>query len=249
MPDARIQYAIQYIHQQIDADNQGCNQQNAALYHWIIAPANCIDHPFTDSRPLKSCFGQYRAGQQGASLQAHHGHDRNQCITQCMHHNHAQRRQPLGARGADEIFAQHFKHRGAVQAPIPGKRKVPSTIEGRIKCFTADVKAPVSGDRSVSINSNPVVDGTSYSVAIRPDTGVMPSFTENSMISSKPHQKMGIEYPVNAVVITLRSSREPRLSAAATPAGTPVASANISAHSESSTVAGKRAKNSDSTLT
>src|SRR5260364_99260 len=49
VPDARIQYAIQYIHQQIDADNQGCNQQNAALYHWIIAPANCIDHPFTDS--------------------------------------------------------------------------------------------------------------------------------------------------------------------------------------------------------
>src|SRR5260364_6683 len=57
VPDARIQYAIQYIHQQIDADNQGCNQQNAALYHWIIAPANCIDHPFTVCRPTTVTTG------------------------------------------------------------------------------------------------------------------------------------------------------------------------------------------------
>ncbi len=32
-----------------------------------------------------------------------------------------------------------------------------------------------------------------YSTEMRPDTGVQPSCTENSRISSRPHQKIGIE--------------------------------------------------------
>ena len=39
----------------------------------------------------------------------------------------------------------------------------------------------------------PLRTSMSYSIAIRPDTGVRPRSTENTMISTRPHQKIGIE--------------------------------------------------------
>ena len=39
----------------------------------------------------------------------------------------------------------------------------------------------------------PVTCGMSYSTAMRPDTGVQPSFTEKNMMRIRPHQKIGIE--------------------------------------------------------
>jgi hypothetical protein len=48
--------------------------------------------------------------------------------------------------------------------------------------------------------------------------------------------------------ITPWSTTEPRLSAAITPASRPTTSANTSAHSDSSSGRGKRAKNSPATL-
>ena len=70
---------------------------------------------------------------------------------------------------------------------------MPSAIEGRIRCDSAERKAPASPLRKVSINIKPVDAGTSNSTAIRPDTGVQPSCTEKNRISSSAHQKIGIE--------------------------------------------------------
>ncbi len=67
------------------------------------------------------------------------------------------------------------------------------------------------------------------------------------MISRRPHQKIGIEKPVSEMPITVWSRIEPRLTAARMPAGMPIASASAMANTDSSTVAGNRAKNSPST--
>ena len=48
----------------------------------------------------------------------------------------------------------------------------------------------------------PVTGGMSNWIAIRPDTGVQPKVTENVRISSRPHQKIGIEKPVSDAPIT-----------------------------------------------
>ena len=79
---------------------------------------------------------------------------------------------------------------------------VPRAIDGRIRCDSADRKASQSPARSVSTSMKPVAAGTSYSTAIRPDTGVQPSCTEKKRISSNAHQKMGIEYPVSDTPMT-----------------------------------------------
>ncbi|MCY1488951.1 hypothetical protein D9M68_226600 [compost metagenome] len=63
------------------------------------------------------------------------------------------------------------------------------------------------------------------------------------MISSRPHQKIGMEKPTSAVPIIAWSMAEPRLIAAITPAGMPRMIANRIAQSESSTVAGNSSKN------
>ena len=67
------------------------------------------------------------------------------------------------------------------------------------------------------------------------------------MISSSAHQKIGIEYPISAVDISARSKNLPRFTAAITPAGNPSATAKIIAQIDSSSVAGKSAKNSSQT--
>ncbi|MNU02536.1 hypothetical protein D3C72_2462760 [compost metagenome] len=76
---------------------------------------------------------------------------------------------------------------------------VPSTMAGRIRCITASLKAPAlySGSaisaRQASISMKPVCGCTSKARSRRPETGVQPSCTENSMIRIRPHQKIGIE--------------------------------------------------------
>ena len=70
---------------------------------------------------------------------------------------------------------------------------VPSTIVGRIRCQTAEPKAPFSSDSSESMRRKPVTGSTKYCTAMRPDTGVQPSCTEKSRMRSRPHQKIGIE--------------------------------------------------------
>ncbi|MCY1226270.1 hypothetical protein D9M72_384970 [compost metagenome] len=79
---------------------------------------------------------------------------------------------------------------------------------------------------------------------MRPDTGVQPSPTEKNMISSRPHQKIGMEYPARETPITPWSNSEPRFRAAITPASTPRVPAKINAAMASSRVAGNRVRNS-----
>jgi hypothetical protein len=79
---------------------------------------------------------------------------------------------------------------------------VPSAIDGRIRCDSALLNAPLSDESSESISMKPVTAGMSNWIAMRPDTGVQPSATEKVRISSRPHQKIGIEKPVSEAPIT-----------------------------------------------
>ena len=76
---------------------------------------------------------------------------------------------------------------------ITASGTVPSTIVGRMRCDSAERNAPQSPAISVSISRKPVTGSTKYCTAMRPETGVSPSCTENSRMSSRPHQKIGIE--------------------------------------------------------
>ena len=90
----------------------------------------------------------------------------------------------------------------------------------------------------------PVTGGKKYIRLMRPETGVHCRMPEKKMISSRPHQKIGIENPISAPVIEIWSNQLPRLIAAITPTGTPISVAIRMAQSPSSTVAGNRVRNS-----
>ena len=70
---------------------------------------------------------------------------------------------------------------------------VPTTLAGKMRCDSADLTARPSPVSSVSISRPPPLDSTTCCTAIRPDSGVHPTCTENRRISNKPHQKIGIE--------------------------------------------------------
>ena len=70
---------------------------------------------------------------------------------------------------------------------------VPSAMAGSTRCESALLSAPLSDDISASISMKPVTGATSNWIAMRPDTGVRPSSTENRRMSRRPHQKIGIE--------------------------------------------------------
>ena len=93
----------------------------------------------------------------------------------------------------------------------------------------------------------PLTKGTSYSIPMRPLTGVHSRPTLKAMISTRPHQNTGMLLPTVAVAITNWSNHEPRFSAAAMPKGRPSSSASTSALPASSTVAGKSTLNSSAT--
>ena len=70
---------------------------------------------------------------------------------------------------------------------------MPSTIVGRIRCDSAERNAPFWPESRVSMVMKPVIGLKKYMRSMRPDTGVQCSVPENTMISSSPHQKIGIE--------------------------------------------------------
>src|SRR5574343_1126089 len=134
-----------------------------------------------------------------------------------------------------------------VMRAITASGLVPKTMVGSARWLSADQKAPLSSESRESMSKKPVVGSMKYCTEMRPDTGVKSSCTENSRISSNPHQKMGMEYHVSETPITPWSSMELRLTAAMMPAGIPTNNANNMAHKASSMVAGKSAANSSST--
>ncbi|MNT79979.1 hypothetical protein D3C72_2193790 [compost metagenome] len=70
---------------------------------------------------------------------------------------------------------------------------VASTTDGRMRCEKADRKAPFCPEIRLSISMKPVTEGKKYISEMRPDTGVHCRMPENMMISSRPHQKIGME--------------------------------------------------------
>ena len=74
----------------------------------------------------------------------------------------------------------------------------------------------------------------------RPDTGSQPSDTENTIASSGPSQKFGIEIPMSASVVATWSMLVPARTAAMMPSGIAMSTATNIDAAASSNVAGIR---------
>src|SRR5438105_809206 len=76
----RIDHAVEHVDDEIDADDDRRDQQNAALDNRIIARLDAVDQPIADARPGENRFGEDRARQQQTDLEADDGDDRDQRI-------------------------------------------------------------------------------------------------------------------------------------------------------------------------
>src|SRR5437870_1058520 len=111
MADSWIDDAIQQIDDEIHADDDGRDQQDATLHDWVIARLHAVNQPISHARPGEDGFGQNRARKQQSDLQADYRNHRYQCVAQRMHQHDAPVWQSLGARSAHVVFAQYLEHR------------------------------------------------------------------------------------------------------------------------------------------
>ena len=84
----------------------------------VVAPQHRLEGEPAEARPVEDRLDQDRAGQHVAELQAEHRDHRQQRVAQRVLVEHDAVGQALGARGADEVRAQHVEHRRARQPAV-----------------------------------------------------------------------------------------------------------------------------------
>src|SRR6185503_11030657 len=95
MPDARVHHAIEEVDDEVDGDDDGRDEQDAALHDGVVARLHAVDQPVADARPGEDRLGQDRAGQKQADLQADDRDDWDERVAQRVHDHHARERQAL----------------------------------------------------------------------------------------------------------------------------------------------------------
>src|SRR6218665_720209 len=114
--DGRVDEAVQHIDHEVDQDEFEREQQHQRLDHRVVTHLHGIDQQAAQAGPVEHRLHEDRAAQQKAELQAHHRDHRYQRIAQRVLEHHAGFAHALGARGAHEIFLDHFDERGAREA-------------------------------------------------------------------------------------------------------------------------------------
>ena len=95
-------------------DNCGVFQN--VLHYRIVAFLNRLHQQGTDARPGEHGFGNYRAAEEGAELEADQGDDRQPGVAHGVAPDHRRRAQALGSGGPHVVFAQHLQQAAANHA-------------------------------------------------------------------------------------------------------------------------------------
>ncbi len=108
--DARIDHRIEHIDHEVDDDDHRRQQHHAVADHDQVAIGDRLEDQPAKPRQIEHVLDHDRSSQQVGELQAHHRHDGDHRVAQHMPPQHIALAQPLGARGAYEILAQHLEH-------------------------------------------------------------------------------------------------------------------------------------------
>src|SRR5215510_2835175 len=79
--DSGIDPAIEHVDHEIADDEAHRDQQHDALHQGVVARKDRVDHEATDARQREDVFGDDRAADQRAELQAEDGHDGNERVS------------------------------------------------------------------------------------------------------------------------------------------------------------------------
>ena len=110
---AWIHHAVGHVHQQVDYDDGGGEDEDRALHGRIVALGDRVDQVAAHPGPREDRLREDRAAQQPAELIAEHGHHRDERVLQRVLDDHQPLGQPLGACGAHEILPEDLEHPGA----------------------------------------------------------------------------------------------------------------------------------------
>src|SRR6266446_4306724 len=121
--DARVEPAVEEIHQQIDEDENDGDQQHASLHHRIVALEDGRYREAAHAGPRKYGLGDHGAAEKEPVLQTDHGYHRDERIREGVLADHAGRRHALGARRGDIFPAEDIEHPRAREPADDGDRR------------------------------------------------------------------------------------------------------------------------------
>ena len=113
---ARIDDDVEHVDGEVDDDDRRREQHDDVADDEQVAVGDRLEDEPAEAGQREHLLDHDRAGEQVGELQAHHGEHRHHRVSQHVAPEHAARRLALGARGADEVLAQHVEHRRADDA-------------------------------------------------------------------------------------------------------------------------------------
>src|SRR5215510_14648237 len=108
--DARVQDGIGQVHQQVDDDVGGRDEEDRALHQREVLVQDPADDEPAEARPAEDGLDDDGAGQEVPELQAEDGHHRDGGVLQAVADHHRPPGQPLRPGRADVVLAEHLQH-------------------------------------------------------------------------------------------------------------------------------------------
>src|SRR5439155_16180749 len=97
--------------EKIYEDKNKRSEHHQTLHHGIIPLADRFDEEFTDAVEIEDLLGDHQTSDEESEFEPYHRDDRQERVFERMANEDRSLPEPLGARGANVVFTQHFQHR------------------------------------------------------------------------------------------------------------------------------------------
>src|SRR5262249_20608586 len=106
---SRIDRTVHQNHAQVDERNDERREEHDALDQWIVALIDGLDQQAADARPGEDRFGDDRAAEQSAHLQADDGDDRDECVGKRVAGHDRKSAQAFRTGRSDVVLAENLQ--------------------------------------------------------------------------------------------------------------------------------------------
>src|SRR5438552_2317941 len=170
--NARVEPAIEDVHEQIDQDEHDGDEQHAALHDRVVTLEDGRDGKAPHTRPREDGLGDDGAAQEKAVLEPDHRDHGDQRVLEGVLAHHAPGRDALGARRRHVLAPEHVS--------------MPERVSRLM--MASDVVASVAAGNTMWRRPS-----HSHTGPARPDTGSQPSCRLKSQMATMATQKIGME--------------------------------------------------------
>src|SRR6266480_2254958 len=108
--DPRVEVRVEHVHDEVDEDERGGEQEDRRLHHGIVAVVDRLHRQAPDPRPREDRLGDHRAAEERAELDPDDRDDRDRGVLERVLPDDRGVAHALGPRRPDVVLVQHLEH-------------------------------------------------------------------------------------------------------------------------------------------